>query len=104
MKVRKDYKEFSTLAENAYGFIKTTCFQSIAHTRSNEGTEGTWRIFLTGSETSLKTAVPGAGQPAWEAQRQDGMGLGPKDRLDSSLEEKGLPSGVVGKEPVCDAG
>ena len=68
--VGKDYKEFSILAENAYGFIKTTYFQSIAHTRSHEGTEGTWRIFLAGSETSLKTAVPGDVQPAREAQRQ----------------------------------
>ena len=83
------------MAENAYGFIKTTYFPNIAHTRSHEGTEGTWRIFLAGSETSLKTAVPGAGQPVREAQREemaqgyapkpgDGTGLCPEDKLDSA--------------------
>lgn len=66
--VAEDYKEFSILSKNVYGFIKTIFFQSMAHTRTQEGTEGTWRIFLAGSETNLKPAASGAGRGAVPAQ------------------------------------
>ena len=66
--VGEDYKEFSILSKNVYGFIKTIFFQSMAHTRTQEGTEGTWRIILAGSETNLKPAASGAGWGAVLAQ------------------------------------